>query len=118
MTSIKRRSRHAAKHRRAPGLRRRMLAWFEASPDDDMTAEMLALKFGAKLSSVRTELCRLKAEGAIDFAMVWRLRTSPDETIESRMRRERLEQQRAERDGLAPAVEEADEKQPDLFTAG
>jgi hypothetical protein len=113
MTGIQRRKRHAAKQRRAPGLRRRMLAWFEDNRGDDITIEQLALKFGAKLSSVRTELHRLKGEGAVDYAMVWSLRTSSDETTESRMRRERLEQQRAERG--TPAAEEAPEKQPDLF---
>lgn len=104
MTSIKRRQRHAANQRRAPGLRRRMLAWFEANPHDDLTIELLALRFDATLSSVKSEVSRLISEGAIEALRVFRLKPvdAPDEAVSPRRER--------------PAETEPD-NQPDLFEA-
>lgn len=118
MTSIQRRRARLQKHQRARiGLRRRMLELFETNPADDYTVETLALKFGAKASSVRTELHRLKGEGAVEWASIWRYRPRGEEGIEDRMRQERLAQERAEREAKAAGTAEPEpEGQPDLFT--
>jgi hypothetical protein len=108
----RRRAQLQAQQRKRIGLRRRMLAFFEANPDEDITIEQLAVKFDAKPSSVRTELHRLKGEGAVGWALVWRARPAGEEGLEDRLRRERLEQERAEREGRAEAEPE---DQADLF---
>lgn len=76
MTGIQKRQHQKilAAVRKRIGLRRRMLAWFEANPSDDLTVDQLAVKFDAKPQIVKVELSRLKAEGAIEAMKVYRLK--------------------------------------------
>jgi DNA-binding IclR family transcriptional regulator len=54
-----------------PGLRSRLIAYFEANPLDTLTSDDIAIKFGVPKRSVQTMLSTLKAEGVLQRNTVW-----------------------------------------------
>lgn len=54
------------------GLWKRIAAFFEANPDEELTKEDMMAKFGASEHSVVQALWRLKGDGTVDRHVVYR----------------------------------------------
>lgn len=57
----------------ANALPARILAYFASNPNEELTIEQVALKFGANMATVRNALARLAKQGAIESVRVNRL---------------------------------------------
>lgn len=57
---------------RAGSLRAKLLAYFQANPDEELTRADIVTKFGLSANSLDKVLQRMKEKGEIERASVWR----------------------------------------------
>lgn len=70
------RHRRGIRLERTPGLRRRLVEWFEcAGPADCLSASDVSIKFGVSIRYARNVLSELRAERFIQRETVWRIRS-------------------------------------------
>ena len=56
------------------GLRPRLEKWFEDNPDEELTAEQVAIKFDVSLPYARNELAIATKGGVLERVTLWRLK--------------------------------------------
>lgn len=64
-------------HRRAPtGKIRQLREFFEANPNEELSAADIAAKFGCAVTTARNAIVYLRAEGLLERVSVYRLKSS------------------------------------------
>lgn len=58
--------------RMTPGLRRQILEYFQANPEEELTARDILVKFNASARNVESTLYRMRDRGELIVAHVWR----------------------------------------------
>lgn len=53
-------------------LRTKILRFFEANPDEELSGTDMAIKFGEARKIINVTLCRMRARGELERVNVWR----------------------------------------------